>query len=143
MLENINLINTDNNEHQINLDKSVSGYFNLTILSEEDLGLKETSTKVNIEIKTNAPEDLLPKLEVLGFKVTNFSDANSFTGTIDRESLTQIIPFASQVFFSASLLDANSEDNELEELAVYTASAATTSTATDSEAASLIRLDDF
>ena len=119
------------------------GSFEISILPQEGESSEGTSTKVKIEIKTKEPEDLLPKLEVLGFKVTNFNDANSFTGIIDRESLTQIIPFASQVFFSASLLDANSEDNELEELAVYTASAATTSTATDSEAASLIRLDDF
>lgn len=144
MLENINLINTDNNEHQINLDENLLGEFEITILPQDDLGLGETSTKVNLEIITNVPGDLPPKLKALGFKVTNFSDANSFTGTIDRESLTQIIPLASQVTFPGSPSDANSGDNESEEVAVYaTIAAQTTSTATDSEAASLINLDDF
>ena len=78
------------------------------------------------KIKTNDPEDLLPKLARLGFQVTNFNNTNSFTGTIERDSLTQIIPNASQVFFPAS-------DT------VVTAS----TSATYSQGASLINLDDF
>ena len=135
MAENTDLINTNNNKHQINPDSHLLGLLDLNILAAPPSILpqrqEDQSLVVNIEIKTNNPEDLLPKLEVLGFSITQVSDANSFTGIIDRDSLTQIIPLASQVTFPSSPSDPNSEV-----LVAY-------STATDPEAASLINLDDF
>ncbi len=146
MAKNTNLINTNNNEHQINLDENLLGKLEPTMLPQQRKSSQEgQGLGVNIKIKTNAPEDLLPKLEVLGFKVTNFSNANSFTGTIGKDSLTQIIPFATQVTFLSSAPEASSGEN-VEELVVYTTgTVATTATATaiDSEAASLINHDDF
>ncbi len=79
MPENTNLININNNKSQISLDENLLGEFEITILpqeggsSQDALGLGKTSTKVNIEVKTNDPEDLLPKLKILGFKLYNFS----------------------------------------------------------------------